>query len=707
MKLLVGMAVSVLAVLLASAAAANFEAVRFELEINEGLQSPMDVAVADDGSILVLDAKSLSITRYSEQGKALTTFGSKALFQKPTALAVAPDGSIAVADQRAKMVLILDAQGNVVTRIGGPGSGAGQFNKLVDIAFDHFGFLYTSDAGSKRVAQFTAQGVLLSEMSFPHIVPDALSVDRSGRINLLLSGGAEVYRFKAGENLSKLQRVRFNPTPSGAGGLFVDNYGDLYITRSGKNNVQKFDSAGALVASFGSRGKSRGAFSGPTRVAGDSDGRVFIVDSKNRRIQGFAIESSSNQPLQKLASSGPSVSLSGVESVADAVDDLGFAGLDKQYRLFGASGRVLVKGLDSTVLGGSGKKRGQFRGPRGAAALGADRYVVADTGNHRIQILDTNGKAIVIGERGKEPGFFNMPSDVAVNSESMIYVADTKNARVQIFTEQGIYVHSFGRAGKKPNDGVAPLEEFVNPVSIVIGGNNEVHVLDTTLGRVVSFDGRGTPLRSLEGLVAPADIAIDRQQNLYVAANGCNCVKVFDPSGNALLRFGGAGLGGGQLASITALAVAGNAVLVADSGSSGADLSTALLGLATGKNKNSGGGIKTFDVALTGIVVEDRVFAEHSFFVNEATRSDEKLLSRHRAAALEALVQKLADETGLSYAQAKNGMRLDSENSNPDGSIALRGSIPAPAAADSPAIALPASEEPADVIGTDEVELAF
>lgn len=692
----------------ASTVLANFEPVRFELEIAKDLAAPIDVATAPDGSVLVLDAKSLSVIRYTETGDIVATFGGKSLLKKPVAIATAPSGHIAIADQRAKQVLILDSSGNAVTRIGGNGTGAGQFSKVVDVAFDHFGFLYTSDAGSKRIARFTIQGVLLTEISFPDIVPDALSLDLSGHVNLLVNGGAEVYRFRPEEPLSRLQRITFDQAPTGAGGLYVDNYGDLYITRTGKNNVQKFDGAGTLKAAFGSRGKSRGAFTGPTRVAGNGSGQVYIVDSRNKRIQRFAVDTTSGRPLKKLTQSGPSVDLAGVEPVRGTIDDLGFVGVDQQYRLFGAAGRVLVKGLESSVFGSAGKKAGQFKAPKGIAALPEDRFVVADTGNNRIQVVEGDGSAFVVGERGKDPGFFNLPSDVAVNNKGMIYVADTRNGRVQIFTDQGIYVHSFGTTGKKPKEGMAPLQQFVNPTAIAIDSQDEVHVLDSGLARVVTFDSRGTPLRHVDSLSAAVDIAVDAQRNLYVAANGCHCVRVFDTDSKEILRFGGAGAGGGQLANITSIAVTGSSVLVADAAGSGSDLASTLLGIAGGQNKTgSSGALKTFELMLAGLESEDRMIAEHSFFVDAATRESPEQFARHRSAALESLAQKLAAEAGMTYAQVKSGMRIDSESTHSDGSILLRGSITAPEGIAVPEPAIPAPEADPEESEGDEVELAF
>jgi DNA-binding beta-propeller fold protein YncE len=53
---------------------------------------------------------------------------------------------------------------------------------------------------------------------------------------------------------------------------------------------------------------------------------------------------------------------------------------------------------------------------------------VADTGNHRIQKFNDEGKFIgTWGSLGSDDGQFRTPKGVAVDAQGNIYVADTKN----------------------------------------------------------------------------------------------------------------------------------------------------------------------------------------------------------------------------------------------------------------------------------------
>ncbi len=103
--------------------------------------------------------------------------------------------------------------------------------------------------------------------------------------------------------------------------------------------------------------------------------------------------------------------------------------------------------------------------PRAVAVSPDGRIVVADSGNHRIVVLDSNGQLqhtfgslcrLGEGEAGgcMDPdgsgplllgdGQFNEPWGVAVDPDGNIYVADTWNGRIQAFDPDGTFQRSWG-----------------------------------------------------------------------------------------------------------------------------------------------------------------------------------------------------------------------------------------------------------------------
>ena len=75
--------------------------------------------------------------------------------------------------------------------------------------------------------------------------------------------------------------------------------------------------------------------------------------------------------------------------------------------------------------------------------------VVADFANHRIQVLDRNGKFLFkFGSNGNGNGQLSGPSGVTVDQRNnQIVVADSSNHRIQIFDEKGTFLRVFGSKG--------------------------------------------------------------------------------------------------------------------------------------------------------------------------------------------------------------------------------------------------------------------
>ncbi|MCK6553499.1 TIGR03663 family protein [Candidatus Binatia bacterium] len=189
----------------------------------------------------------------------------------------------------------------------------------------------------------------------------------------------------------------------------------------------------APAAVWGEKGTRPGQFDEPRGLAVDAGGHLFVVDSKNNRIQKL-----------------------------------------------GPDGKPL------TVWGGEGSEPGKFKDPCGAAVGPDGALYVADTWNHRIQKFD--GSGAFVKEWKAEPGFWG-PRGIAVSPDGAnVYVTDTGNKRVVAFTSDGTQFKSWGKEGSKPG-------ELIEPVGIAVNGAGEVLVADTGNRRIQVFDRQGTFLR--------------------------------------------------------------------------------------------------------------------------------------------------------------------------------------------------------------------
>jgi len=126
---------------------------------------PTDVAIHPDGGFVVADAYNHRIKRYTDedtlawmrpqdQNWADSTNGT---FNVATAVTAGPDGHIFVADFYNHRVQEFTSDGQFVRAFGEKGSGEGQFDRPVDLAFDHKGRLYVVDFGNDRIQVFAPE----------------------------------------------------------------------------------------------------------------------------------------------------------------------------------------------------------------------------------------------------------------------------------------------------------------------------------------------------------------------------------------------------------------------------------------------------------------------------------------------------------------------------------------------------------------------
>lgn len=188
--------------------------------------------------------------------------------------------------------------------------------------------------------------------------------------------------------------------------------GRIYMTDSGNQRIQVFESDGTFVRQWG------GGLSGPWGIAVSSSGQVFVVENAGACIQ-----------------------------------------------VFESDGTFVRK------WGSYGSGEGQFTVPKGIALAPDGRVWVSDSGNSRIQIFETDGTFVrQFGSSGSLAGQFNLPRGIAITPEGMVYVADTGNNRIQVFDLEGTYVRSWGSG--------APWDVFVAPDKLVYVAHTGVKVYE-------------------------------------------------------------------------------------------------------------------------------------------------------------------------------------------------------------------------------------
>jgi DNA-binding beta-propeller fold protein YncE len=279
-----------------------------------------------------------------------------------------------------------------------------------------------------------------------------------------------------------------------------------------------------FVLMWGSEGGGEYQFSYPRGIADDGSGNVYIVDSRNNRIQKFAPDSTF---ILKWGVEGTGEGQF-ILPAAVAVDGTGDA-----YITDSGNNRIQKFGPDTafiTAWGGAGNGTGEFDTPAGIAVDPDGNVYVVDSGNARVQKFTSAGLYVTEwGDYGSGTSQFDTPIGIASDGDGNIYVADCRNNRVQKFTSSGDFITAWGTAGT--GDG-----EFDCPIAVDVDAAGDVYVLDYGNNRLQKFDANGVFLTLLGGpgtgegqFDHPEGVAVDGAGNISIVDSRNARVQRFAP----------------------------------------------------------------------------------------------------------------------------------------------------------------------------------
>jgi phosphohistidine swiveling domain-containing protein len=227
-----------------------------------------------------------------------------------------------------------------------------------------------------------------------------------------------------------------------------------------------------------------------------------------------------------------------------------------------------------TTWGSDGLENGEFNGTEGIAIDSQNNVYVADTFNNRIQKFTSDGTFITTwGSDGSENGELSFPSSIAIDSQNNVYVADYFNNRIQKFTSDGTFITTWGSAGSENG-------EFDYPEGIAIDSQNNVYVADSYISdsphnnRIQKFTSDGTFITTWGSdgsengeFNFTQGIAIDSQNNVYVADSWNDRIQKFTSDGTFITTWGSYGSENEEFGIPSSIAIdsSGN-VYVAESG---------------------------------------------------------------------------------------------------------------------------------------------
>jgi uncharacterized protein (TIGR03437 family) len=491
------------------------------------ISQPLAVAVDLAGTIYVVDispdvrALQTSGRWFDFAGGNVSGFSGDGRLAASARLAsprdvVAANGKVYIADGvRVRMV---DEKG-VIHTIAGDGflNAVGDSGPAADAilvrptatSFDSFGNLYIADTDGQRIRQVTPAGMIgtLAGTGVAGYGPEP--------------GPASSTQLKAPAGIAA--------TPAGA----------VWIADTNNQRVRLVDANG-LVQSVVGTGHPGSApedspagsaeLRAPSGVCLDPSGAVYIVDSGNNRI----LRLSEGRVSTAAGSGAPGYSGDGGDAKRAGLNQPRACAVDWRGNLFIADTennrirKVDVSGVIAT-LAGSGEKGGfgdegpaaaaALSGPYGVAADGDGNVYIADTGNHRIREVTTDGVIHTIaGQYGAGwsgdgdlavKALLNAPSGLALDGAGILYFADAGNGRVRRLVplaEQGpqtggVSALTATNAASLLQGPVAPGElvslfgEGLGPASGAAGAFDAAGSLPLALAGVeVRFDGEPAPV---------------------------------------------------------------------------------------------------------------------------------------------------------------------------------------------------------------------
>ena len=288
-------------------------------------------------------------------------------------------------------------------------------------------------------------------------------------------------------------------------------------------------------------------FNDPAGLAIAADGTIFVADNQNhalRRIGTNGVVTTLAGLLGTLGSAdghGPTARFDSLTGLALGLDGALYVSDTGNHTIR----RVTTNGVVTTLAGSAGapdyvdgtNTAARFNQPLGLAIAPDGTVFVADSGNHLIRVIATNGTVSVLAGNPETFGsadgtgtnaFFNSPVGLALAPDGSLFVSDANNFTLRRVTAAGVVTTISGAAGQDGStDGPATAARFGKPAELALAPNGTLYIADAahhTIRRLTP-DGRVSTIAGLVG----ADGAVD-------GANGL--ARFFNPYGLAIAARG-------------------------------------------------------------------------------------------------------------------------------------------------------------------------
>jgi sugar lactone lactonase YvrE len=357
-------------------------------------------------------------------------------------------------------------------------------------------------------------------------------------------------------------------------GVAHDNSGNLYIVDQGNSRIRMVNGSGIIttIAGNGTVGYSGDAgqataaeLNGPTGVAINPAGTIYIADAANNRIRvinNFVINTAIGNGTAGFSGDG------GLCNAAELKHPTGVA--------FDASGNVYIadygnnrvrkvtisSGIISTVAGytatggysgdGGQATAAELDGPIAVVIDALDNIYISDYNNARIRKINTLG--IISTYAGTGTGGYSgdgaaataakifLPSGVTVDAVGNLYIADFDNNRIRKVSTTGIIttIAGTGVASYSGNGGQANAADLSGPRGVALDNSGNLYIADgfnNVVRMVTNVAAAG--IQQFAGInnqvMVYPNPASNSFQVLFSGTNGQANVNLYDITGKLVL----------------------------------------------------------------------------------------------------------------------------------------------------------------------------
>ena len=254
----------------------------------------LDLTIDEDGNVYVIDLG--RVQKFDGDGRFLREIGQPSGpgdLENPSSIVASPDGYIFVADVDLEKIVKFTLDGEFVDEWNTADDVAG-------LALAEDGNIYAIQFDARRLRKFSTSGATLGSWDMSAVLRAPLDIAIDGdrlfvadvdatRLAGVPAGPSDVPTVKIFDLddrtfLGTLGEPDQFDIPYGIG---IDANGFVYVADIGTNTVQQFAPNGTYLSTLGGPGSGNGQFRAPTAVQIATDGTLYVLDTRNSRVQVF------------------------------------------------------------------------------------------------------------------------------------------------------------------------------------------------------------------------------------------------------------------------------------------------------------------------------------------------------------------------------------------------------------------------------------